>query len=157
MQLSIHPMQPQRVLFMRGLRCGYRYPQGCLRMLSETRTGHGGASQMLRAGFSEILQPASGKLNQCVPSLLPVSSIPFPSFRKHRYQSLCKRWIFISDVLWQLRGGMWEVYVGIPARWMGKFELRAAAAGFLQTQAELLTLNVLIWTFDKLSSPSHFS
>lgn len=36
-------------------------------------------------------------------------------------------------------------------------QLRAVAAGFLQTQAELLTLNVLIETFDKLSSPSHFS
>lgn len=36
-------------------------------------------------------------------------------------------------------------------------QLRAAAAGFLKTQAELLTLNVLIQMSDKLSSPSHFS
>lgn len=31
-------------------------------MLSETVAGHGGASQMLRAGSCEVLQPASGKM-----------------------------------------------------------------------------------------------
>lgn len=36
-------------------------------------------------------------------------------------------------------------------------QLRAAAAGFLKTQAELLTLNVLTRISDMLSFSSHFS
>lgn len=64
-------------------------------MLSETVTGHGSGSQMLKAGFCEVLQPALSNMRLCSSQLTPSL---FPLLGNIDTNLCCERCIFLSDV-----------------------------------------------------------